>query len=192
MSRIRHGIESGFKRMAYLIVRRKYLFLVAMLIPFLFLASGMPKTTIDTSTEGFLYEADPARVAYNEFRDQFGRDEKIVVAIKTPGVFQFPILEKLRALQNDLAENTPHLNDISGLINARNTTGNEDSLIVEDLFEHWPENQAELDKIRETALNNPLFTNLVINEDATFTAIVLESDTYSTESLSEDDLLAGF
>ena len=178
--------------MAYLIVRRKYLFLVAMLIPFLFLASGMPKTTIDTSTEGFLHEADPARVAYNEFRDQFGRDEKIVVAIKTPGVFQFPILEKLRALQNDLAENTPHLNDISGLINARNTTGNEDSLIVEDLFEHWPENQAELDKIRETALNNPLFTNLVINEDATFTAIVLESDTYSTESLSEDDLLAGF
>lgn len=192
MTNIRNKIEQGFENLGFLIYRRKYLFLAVMLIIFFLLASGAPKTTVDTSTEGFLHETDVARVAYNEFRDQFGRDEKIVIAIKTTGVFQFPVLEKLRDLQTELSENTPYLNDITGLINARSTTGDEDSLLVEDLFEHWPETPAELDAIRQKALNNPLLKNLIINEDATFTAIVLESDTYQTDVMSEEDMFSGF
>ncbi|HEB63380.1 MAG TPA: hypothetical protein ENJ07_02745 [Gammaproteobacteria bacterium] len=156
MTNFRNKIEKGFESLGFVIYRRKYLFLILMLIPFFMLASGVPKTTVDTSTEGFLHETDSARVAYNEFRDQFGRDEKIVIAIKTSGVFQFPVLEKLRDLQTELAENTPYLNDITGLINARSTTGDENSLLVEDLFEHWPETEAELEAIRQTALSNPL------------------------------------
>ncbi len=192
MTNIRNKIEQGFETLGFLIYRRKYLFLVLMLIVFFLLASGAPKTTVDTSTEGFLHETDAARVSYNEFRDQFGRDEKIVIAIKTSGIFQFPVLEKLRDLQAELAEKTPYLNDITGLINARSTTGDEDSLLVEDLFEHWPETPAELDAIRQKALNNPLLENLIINDDATFTAIVLESDTYRTDEMSEEDMFAGF
>jgi len=42
--------------------------------------------TMDTSTEGFLHKTDPMRIAYDEFRDQFGRDEKLLVAIKTKDV----------------------------------------------------------------------------------------------------------
>ncbi len=192
MTNIRNRIEKGFENLGFVIYRKKYLFLVMILVPFLILASFLPKTTVDTSTEGFLHETDVARVTYNEFRDQFGRDEKIVVAIKTPGIFQFTVLEKLRDLQTELAENVPYLNDITGLINARSTTGNEESLIVEDLFEHWPENEIELEAIRQKALNNPLLTNLVINEVGTFTAIVLESNTYSVDEISEDELFAGF
>ncbi len=192
MTNIRNRIEKGFENLGFVIYRKKYLFLVMILVPFLILASFLPKTTVDTSTEGFLHETDVARVTYNEFRDQFGRDEKIVVAIKTPGIFQFTVLEKLRDLQTELAENVPYLNDITGLINARSTTGNEESLIVEDLFEHWPENEIELEAIRQKALNNPLLTNLVINEAGTFTAIVLESNTYSVDEISEDELFAGF
>ncbi len=192
MKNVRDKIERGFENLGFVIYKRRYLFLILMLIPFFMLASGLPKTTVDTSTEGFLHETDSARVAYNEFRDQFGRDEKIVIAIKTAGIFQFPILEKLRDLQTELAENTPYLNDIVGLINARSTTGDEESLLVEDLFEYWPETEAELETIRQKALNNPLLKNLIINDDATFTAIVLESNTYRTEEVSEEDLFAGF
>ncbi len=192
MTNVRNKIERSFENLGFVIYHRKYLFLILMLIPFFMLASGAPKTTVDTSTEGFLHETDPARVAYNAFRDQFGRDEKIVIAIKTPDIFQFPVLEKLRALQTELTENTPYLNDITGLINARSTTGDEESLIVEDLFEHWPETETELEAIRQTALNNPLLKNLIINGDATFTAIVLESNTYRNDDMSEEDMFAGF
>ena len=39
--------------------------------------SQIPKIQLDTSTEGFLHDDDPALQAYNVFRDQFGRDEVI-------------------------------------------------------------------------------------------------------------------
>jgi len=81
MTSVRNGIEKWFETLGHLIHRRKYFFLILALIPFIILASAVPRTTIDTSTEGFLHETDAARVAYNEFRDQFGRDEKIVIAI---------------------------------------------------------------------------------------------------------------
>jgi predicted RND superfamily exporter protein len=92
---------------------------------------------------------------YNAFRDQFGRDERIALAIKTNDIFNFKHLEKLRDLHNELKENTPYLYDITSLINARNTIGSENSLLVEDLFEHWPKNQEELDKIKKNSFKKP-------------------------------------
>ena len=39
------------------------------------LSTQLPALTMDSSTEGFLHKTDPIRIAYDEFRDQFGRDE---------------------------------------------------------------------------------------------------------------------
>ena len=47
------------------------------------IASQLPSLKIDTTTEGFLHKSDPMRVQYDEFRDQFGRDEKLMIAVKT-------------------------------------------------------------------------------------------------------------
>jgi predicted RND superfamily exporter protein len=165
----------------------KYLIVSLMFILILTLVSNLPKTTIDTSTEGFLHENDPKILEYNAFRDQFGRDERIALAIKTNDIFNFKHLNKLKKLHNELKDNTPYLYDITSLINARNTIGSENSLLVEDLFEHWPKNQEELDKIKNIALKNPIYKNLLLNEDASFTMIILESNTYSSLGVKESD-----
>ena len=51
------------------------------------IASQLPSLKIDTTTEGFLHKSDPMRVQYDEFRDQFGRDEKLMIAVKTQNIF---------------------------------------------------------------------------------------------------------
>lgn len=100
--------------------------------------------TVDTSTEGFLHEDNPVLLDYYDFRDQFGRDEKIAIAVKSNDIFSFSFLEKLKDLHNDLEENVPHVAEVTSLINARNMRGEESLLIVEDLLEEWPKTQKDL------------------------------------------------
>ena len=57
------------------------------------LGSQLPSLKIDTTTEGFLHKTDPMRVEYDVFRDQFGRDEKLMIAVKTKNIFDLSFLE---------------------------------------------------------------------------------------------------
>jgi hypothetical protein len=81
----------------------------------------LPKLTIDISTEGFLHKTDLILIDCDAFRDQFGRDELILVAIQSPEVFEEDFLHRLKELHDDLAENVHYIEDITSLINARNT-----------------------------------------------------------------------
>ncbi len=190
--------ENAMGNLGYFIARHPKKLILLILLLVAAIASNLPKTTIDTSTEGFLHESAQARIDYDRFREQFGRDEKIVVAIKTRDIFNLDTLNKLKQLHEELKQNVPYLNDITSLINARNTIGTKDSLIVDDLFATWPQSQQQVEKIKQTALNNPTYKNLIISEDGSFTVIILESNTYTSLGDTEnsdnnlDDELSGF
>lgn len=144
------------------------------------IATQLPNLTIDTSTEGFLHKTDPLRIAYDEFRSEFGRDEKLLVAIKTKKIFDIGFLSRLEQFHKALEAGLPYITGVNSLINARNTYGNKDSLIVDELFEELPKNEKNLLEKKQKALDNPLFLNLLYNEDQTFTTIIVDTQTYSS------------
>ncbi len=182
MKKINKMVESKLGQLGGVIAHYPYRFIVAVLIVVILIASNLPKTTIDTSTEGFLHETSQSRIDYDAFRDQFGRDEKVVVAIQTKDVFNLDTLAKIKQLHNELAQEVPYLFDISSIINARNTLGKGDSLLVDELLKTWPKTQSEADDIRDLAMANPMLENILLSEDGRFTVIVLESNTYSSLS----------
>ncbi|MCP3955629.1 MAG: MMPL family transporter, partial [Desulfobacterales bacterium] len=191
MSAIRNRIEKWFEQFARTIYRNRIKTLLVVMLLTAAIISQIPKITVDTSMEGFLHKEDPAMLAYNTFRDQFGRDEVVVVALQPADVFDPGFLQKLDRLHRDLAENVPHVDDITSMINARNTRGNQDELIVEDLLEAWPANQAELAVLRKRVLSNPMYQNLLISADGRFTTIVIRTNSHSGDG-GDGDLLAGF
>jgi len=188
---LRHRIEDGFAAFGSLIYHNhwKTLFLVAALVAGL--VSQLPKLVLDTSTEGFLHEKDPTLIDYNKFREQFGRDELILLTVQSKDVFAPEFLQKLRALHRELVDNTPYLDDITSLINARNTRGSKGELLVEDLLENWPLDKQQLAEIKQRALANPTYRNMLLSDDATITTVVLKTDAYVSEQ-GMDDALAGF
>ena len=188
----RQRIELGFEAFGRAVTARPLIALILSLALIAGLGSNIPNIVMDTSTESFLHDDDPALKAYNDFRDQFGRDELVMVAIEAPDVFAPAFLKKLEMLHRDLNDNTPHLDDINSLINARNTFGREDELIVEDLFETWPDTAEGFAEKRAQALRNPLFKNLLLSEDQKITTIVMRTNAFSTSGASEDDALSGF
>jgi hypothetical protein len=155
------------------------------------LAVNLRKIVIDVSSEGLLHTNDPARLDYNAYRDQFGLDERIIIGIQAPDVFNEEVLKKIQALHKDLENEVPYINDITSIINARNTRGEAEQLVVEDLLEHWPRNETELKAVKDRALQNPLYRNMLLSEDGTFTAVIIQLDAFSSAGM-EKNILEGF
>ncbi|MCI5166804.1 MAG: RND transporter, partial [Candidatus Electrothrix sp. GM3_4] len=193
MNRIRERIENKFAAAARLFYRHNIITLLVLAVFTGALLSQLPNLTVDTSTEGFLHDQDPDLLAYNDFRDQFGNTEMVIVAIKSMDVFAPEFLQKLKNLHIELRDTVPYVDDINSLINARSTRGDGDRLIVEDLLENWPKTPEELAAVKERALANPLYKNMLISEKGDFTAIVLQTQAYSSQGEEGiDDVLAGF
>ncbi len=193
-------IDSLFASQTRAIIKFRFPILILILAMALILASQVRHLTIDTSNEGLLHPDDAILKTYNEFRDQFGRDDLLVMAVKSgeKGIFNLPFLKKLQQFHEQLEERVPHISEINSLVNARNTRGEGDTLLVDDLLANFPQNDQELATLQELVTTNPTYINMLISADGTFTTILLQSDTYSSAGMNEtgltglDDELAGF
>ena len=150
------------------------------------IAAQLPSLKIDTTTEGFLHKSDPMRVQYDEFRDQFGRDEKLMIAVKTQNIFDLDFLEKLDRFHHALEDELPNIKGVDSLINARNTYGIEGELIVEPLIDNLPQNNEDLISLKETVTNNSLYKNSLYSEDFRMTTVTIDTETYSNNGASQD------
>ena len=144
----------------------------------------------DTSNEGFLHEDDPYLKTYNQFREEFGRDDFLVLAVYSEELFSSEALDKLRALHEDLLESVPFLEDITSLINVRDVRGEDDTLLVDELLLNTPTTPGELSELRERVLGNPLYINNLVSENGKYTAILLQSQVYGGDP--DGDLFSGF
>jgi predicted RND superfamily exporter protein len=188
---VRERIESLLAAWARLAYRRARLVILLVVAAVAGLSSQLPRIEFDTSTESFLHADDPLRVTYDAFRDQFGRDDLVVIAIETDDIFEPAFLEKLRAFHEELESGVPNLEEVRSLVNARNTRGEGDELVVGDLLEDWPETPEQLAEIRRIALANPLYRDQLISRDGRFTTVLIETNAYSALG-GEVDALAGF
>ncbi|MCH9739393.1 MAG: MMPL family transporter [Epsilonproteobacteria bacterium] len=170
--------------------------IIVVILLLAFPISHVPQIKMDTSTEGFMHDDDPVLITYNEFREQFGRDERIGFAIKSDNIFTLEFLTTLKELHKEIENRVPYLEDVTSLYNVRNTRGEGDKLITDDLLEPFPTTQAEVDAIKQRALESNFYRNLLINQKGDMTSILIETDAYShkgkTETNELDALTDGF
>src|SRR5687767_4835498 len=102
MQRFHDRLDASFRRAGLWIARRAWLVLALSAVFTAALASGLPRLGFDTSIDGFLKPEDPMRVRYDAFREQFGRDEMILVALRPKSVFDLDFLRLLKRLHRDL------------------------------------------------------------------------------------------
>lgn len=190
MKDIRTRIETAFAAWGLWVVHNPFKALLPVLALTFALFAQLPNLSVDTSNEAFFPDDDKALIDYEQFREQFGKDESFVVAIETPDAFSDAFLRKLQRFHSELEATVPYVDEITSLINARNTRGEGDRLIVEDLLEHWPRDDKELATLKTRVLGNPLYLNTLISPDATLVAITVRPLAYLP--VAEGDVLAGF
>jgi hypothetical protein len=185
---LRGRIEDGFGVWADWMWRARWWVIAAVMASSLALGLRIPQLEIDTSAENFLAADDPIKVAYDQLRDRFGRDQLVILAIEPPEIFDLDFLAKLARLHADLEAEVPHLDEVLSLVNARSVHGVGDQLLVDDLLEEMPADAAQLAALRERVLGTPSYIDTLISADARVTSVIVRSDAYSSAGLEGREL----
>ncbi|MEM9177635.1 MAG: efflux RND transporter permease subunit [Myxococcota bacterium] len=191
MAGVRGKIEDGFGSWSHVVVRHRWVALILVLAATAGLATRVPLMEVETSTDDYLRDGDPEKIAYNAFRDQFGRDQVIFVVVEPPDVFDLDFLAWLRDLHEALEDEVPYVDDVSSLVKVRSIYAEGDTLVVDDLLQTWPEDQATVEAIRSRALATESYLGNVLSADGSVTALQVRSYAYSA-SEAEGDELGGF
>jgi len=194
---LRARADAAFGRWAGRVVRLRWILIVGMSALTLALGSRLLLLETETSTEDYLFDRDPAKIAYDAFREQFGRDQACMVLVEPSRVFDRDFLEALAALHRDIEASVPHLAEVTSLYNVRSVRGEGSELLVDDLLETMPEDEAALARLEQTVRDTPSYLDSVISADGEVAILLVEADAYSSLGRSEhdesvDDLLAEF
>jgi len=193
MKNFKTAIENFFERLTYTLYRHPRIALLSLLIITGALLVQISHLAFDTSSESLLHKSDPYRLGYDRFREVFGQDRSIILAVSSEHIFTENFLKKLKALHREIETTVPYLKKVDSLVTARNVSGKDDTLHVGELLASWPEEPVDMKALRHRVMNNPFYLNHLISEDGRTTAIVIETRAVIVDQpLSETDILSGF
>ncbi|MBL4890399.1 MAG: hypothetical protein JKX91_00940 [Rhizobiaceae bacterium] len=105
MEKILLSLTDAFAQAPYKVLKYKSFVLAGLIVMTSIMVYGIfTRTTMDMTTDSFLDEADPAAIALDEFREQFGSDESVflVYRAKDGNVFSRESMEAAQQLTDDL------------------------------------------------------------------------------------------
>lgn len=158
-----------------LATRRPILCLILSLLLLAPLMAQLPNVQTVDNVDYFTVEDDPDVAFYETIKDTFGDDEFFVVAFSNPNLFTPPVLQAIADITTQL-ENLPGVRKVQSLANVDHVHGEEEYFEVRPFLEHIPNNAAELEVLRQQALNSPLYVGNLISKNGQTTAIVVFPD----------------
>ncbi|MBK8956805.1 MAG: MMPL family transporter [Saprospiraceae bacterium] len=159
-------------------IKRPWLIILATILIIVGAGSQLPKMQIDTTIEAFIPANHPSLINREFVRKTFGISDPVVVAISNDGkngAFSPELLNLISELTEDYKKiEGVDPDQITSLATENNIYGTETGLVVESFIEGKIESQEDADKIKNNALNFPLYKGTLVSEDATTTLIVVE------------------
>jgi hypothetical protein len=191
VARLRTRVEEWFLRLGHMLCRRPWWAIATLTLAVVAIASQAPRLAVDTSPEAMLHRDDHVRLDYDAFRREFGRDEFFIVAVPAPPVLDALFLDRLQALHRDLEHRVPYLREVTSLVNARYTRGEDDAFVVGELMEDWLAAGGDAASLQIFAAAHPLYRDNLISNDGRLVALLIETRaTASAESLGDEAILA--
>ena len=180
----RRKVEKSLGAFGNKIIRFRYILLFLIVLAVGFLSIYIPKINIATSLESSFKGHNQAIQDYQKFRDLFGRDDKIVLLIKSEDIFSVHFLDRLKKFHEDLENTLPLLSEVNSLINARYIEGKNGTLQVNYFLENLPQTKEQAQILREKALVYPLFRNSYITQNGDSMIMVIK--TQAVSALTDD------
>ena len=156
------------------ITKHPLLFLIAALIfaaPFI---AFLPSVKTVNNVDYFTLTDDPDVEFYDQFKEVFGNDEFFIIAFEKDDIFTSKNLTLLQKITDEL-EDIDDIREVKSLANVDDTIGGPDYFEVRKFLEDIPEDKDELEKIKNQAINNPLFVKNLISPNARTAAIVIST-----------------
>ena len=191
MEPYRHRIDRLFEHWGRIVVRHPLKMLLGVLCFTAAFVIHLPGIGLESSNESYFHPNNPTLIDYKAFREQFGREDRLIVAVGSRAGLNRMFLERLKAFHAALEERVPFLSEVTSLVNVRDIRGDEEGLRVEPLLGTLPATEEGLDRLRGRIMDSPLYRNYLISADGRTVAVLVEALAFSPEEDGED-LIAGF
>lgn len=162
-----------FERPFDLILRWKYLVLLATLICVAVLASGMRLLEFTTDYRVFFSKQNPQLTAFETLQDTYTKNDNVlfVLAPQDGKVFSRDTLVAVEWLTKQSWQ-IPYSIRVDSITNFQNTYAEGDDLVVEDLVENAQTlSDAQLERVRGIALAEPLLLHRLISPQGQVTGV---------------------
>jgi hypothetical protein len=165
-----------FERFAIGVLKHKVIVLIFILAVVAAFVSRIPKMHFITSFESFFVEDDAEIVTYNQFKEEFGNDKTIYALVepKQGPMFTLENMAILQKLTADLEDSIPYLDEVTSVANAEFIEGRDNTLLVHDLMEDFPQTQEALMAVKQKLLDRPIYRDSIISPDGEKTGILIK------------------
>lgn len=195
------SLSDAFAQAPYKVLKYKNFILAGLIVITSIMVYGISsRTTLDMTADSFLDENDPAAIALDEFREQFGSDESVflVYRAKDGNIFSRESLEAAQQLTNDLRNwqsldrseypemmngisldwnELNHIRRVQSIANLRYQESVEDSLLSNRLVPtELPTENEEIGQIRSKALSLDDYLLAFYSENTEYGAILIQTD----------------
>ncbi|MEN8178737.1 MAG: MMPL family transporter [Pseudomonadota bacterium] len=151
----------------------KYLVILLSILFSIALGTGMQKLAFNNDYRMFFSEANPQLTAFEQLQNTYSKNDNVlfVLAPKDGQVFTKDTLSAVQALTQE-AWQIPYSLRVDSITNFQYTYAEGDDLVVEDLvLDLNTLSDAELEKKKQIAVNDPLLVNRLISPRAHVTAV---------------------
>ncbi|MGD8714956.1 MAG: MMPL family transporter [Desulfobacterales bacterium] len=179
-------IEKGFQYLGIRVIRHRWAILLMTVVVVGLAGTQLPKLSIATSVESMFTRHDQVLNDYQSFRNQFGRDEKIVLLISSSDIFSLEFLTTLKQFHEDLENSVPLLKEVSSLANAAYIEPDDNGVRVGGFLDNLPWTEEEAQQYRQRGHSYPGFQNLYFTPDGKHAIVVIK--TQAVSALSADGL----
>jgi len=142
---------------------------------FLFSVGLLPHLRIDNSVDVFFNTQGRNYIDFEEWKQQFGSDEVIIVALESQDMMSPAHLNLIGRLSRRF-EDLEHVDTVTSLTTVNTSIGRDRDFIVEHLLEEIPQDPSALSALKAQATADPLYVKNVISSDGRVAAILIELD----------------
>lgn len=190
MKRVLQAIAAHITHAPERLQRHKLLVLTFFTVATAIFCYGLTQLKFDFTLERWFEQDDTSFIAYNEFHEQFGSEDGVVIVYraKDGDVFSAESLKAVQGIREELLNYHQHLKegetsaldhivDIDTLINAFILTVKDDILLSSGLVgDTVPTDPAALKEIRRRALSQRDFPLKFFSKDMQYAAIYIKTD----------------
>jgi len=130
----------------------------------------------------------PSVVNYNNFKEEFGSHENLIIGLETDNIYQNDFLEFIINLGNKLKE-MEGVEEIFSLATISDIYGKKDELVVEHFIdeEDLPYSDKKLNRMRDYFFKHPFLSNRIVDKDGRAILIHVRLDSEYIENKEKEN-----
>jgi predicted RND superfamily exporter protein len=174
------------------VLRRRYLFLILVLVVTVFLGYNTKGVKMSYEMAQVLPETDSTLLAFERFKSKFGQDGSImVIGIKDPKLYEINNFNAWMSLSDRLLK-VEGVDNVLSIANVYNLNKNTDEKKFETypVIQSQPKTQEELDSLIQEIYSLPFYEGFVISKDHKTTLMALTLDRKLLDSKDRGALMS--